>query len=53
MEFNAEATGEKFKAIAEAFGVDTEGMDQATYRKAAKPCRKIIFSLCRQQDFCF
>jgi lactaldehyde reductase len=35
MEFNAEYTGEKFKAIAEALGVDTEGMDQATYRKAA------------------
>ena len=35
MEFNAENTGEKFKAIAEALGVDTTGMDQATYRKAA------------------
>ena len=35
MEFNQEATGEKFKAIAEAFGVNTEGMDQPTYRKAA------------------
>ena len=35
MEFNAECTGEKFKAIAEALGVDTTGMDQATYRKAA------------------
>ena len=35
MEFNAEYTGEKFKAIAEALGVDTEGMDQAAYRKAA------------------
>ncbi len=35
MEFNQECTGEKFKAIAEAFGVDTAGMDQATYRKAA------------------
>ena len=35
MEFNQEATGEKFKAIAEAFGVNTEGMDPATYRKAA------------------
>ena len=35
MEFNAEYTGEKFKAIAEALGVDTDGMDQATYRKAA------------------
>ncbi len=35
MEFNQEATGEKFKAIAEAFGVDTAGMDQAAYRKAA------------------
>ena len=35
MEFNAEATGEKFKYIAEAFGIDTQGMDQATYRKAA------------------
>jgi lactaldehyde reductase len=35
MEFNAEATGEKFKYIAEAFGVDTTGMDQNAYRKAA------------------
>ena len=35
MEFNAEYTGEKFKNIAEALGVDTTGMDQATYRKAA------------------
>ncbi|MDO4803537.1 MAG: lactaldehyde reductase [Lachnospiraceae bacterium] len=35
MEFNAEYTGEKFKAIAEALGVDTAGMDQAAYRKAA------------------
>ena len=35
MEFNQEATGEKFKNIAEAMGVDTTGMDQPTYRKAA------------------
>ena len=35
MEFNAEYTGEKFKKIAEAFGVDTTGMDAAAYRKAA------------------
>lgn len=35
MEFNQEYTGEKFKAIAEAFGIDTNGMDAATYRKAA------------------
>ena len=35
MEFNKEYTGEKYKAIAEAFGVDTTGMDQDTYRKAA------------------
>ncbi len=35
MDFNQEATGEKYKAIAEAFGVNTEGMDQAAYRKAA------------------
>lgn len=35
MEFNKEYTGEKYKAIAEAFGVDTTGMDQETYRKAA------------------
>ncbi len=35
MEYNAECTGEKYKAIAEAMGVDTTGMDQATYRKAA------------------
>ena len=35
MEFNAECTGEKFKAIAAALGVDTTGMDCAAYRKAA------------------
>ncbi|MCD8147328.1 MAG: lactaldehyde reductase [Clostridiales bacterium] len=35
MEFNQEATGSKFKDIAEAMGVDTTGMDQAAYRKAA------------------
>ena len=35
MEFNQEFTGEKFKAIAEALGTDTAGMDQPAYRKAA------------------
>ena len=35
MEYNASETGEKFKAIAEAMGVDTTGMDVDTYRKAA------------------
>lgn len=35
MEYNAEYTGEKFRDIAEAMGVDTSGMDQAAYRKAA------------------
>ncbi len=35
MEFNQETTGDKFKHIAEAMGVDTAGMDQAAYRKAA------------------
>ena len=35
MEYNAPATGEKYKYIAEAMGVDTTGMDQETYRKAA------------------
>lgn len=35
MEFNQETTGEKFKAIAEAFGIDTNGMSAAEYRKAA------------------
>ncbi len=35
MEFNAEYTGEKFKAVAEAMGVDTTGMDAAAYRAAA------------------
>ena len=35
MEFNQEYTGEKFKAIAEAFGIDTAGMEPAAYRKAA------------------
>ena len=32
MEYNAEYTGEKFKYIAEAMGVDTTGMSQAEYR---------------------
>lgn len=35
MEYNKEYTNEKFKDIAEAMGVDTSGMDQATYRDAA------------------
>ena len=35
MDFNKECTGEKYKAIAEAFGVDTTGMDADAYRKAA------------------
>lgn len=35
MEYNAEYTGEKFKYIAEAMGVDTTGMSQADYRAAA------------------
>ncbi len=35
MDYNKECTGEKYKAIAEAFGVDTTGMDQDVYRKAA------------------
>lgn len=35
MEYNAECTGEKYKYIAEAMGVDTTGMSQEEYRKAA------------------
>ena len=35
MAYNADCTGEKYRAIAEAMGVDTTGMDQETYRKAA------------------
>ena len=35
MEYNAECTGEKLKAVAEAMGVDTAGMSQDEYRKAA------------------
>ncbi len=35
MEFNQEYTGDKFEHIAEAMGVDTTGMTQAEYRKAA------------------
>ena len=35
MEYNAPATGTKYKDIAEAMGVDTTGMDQEAYRKAA------------------
>ena len=35
MEYNAETTGEKYKAIAEAMGVETTGMTQDQYRAAA------------------
>ncbi len=35
MEYNADCTGEKLKSVAEAMGVDTTGMDQEQYRKAA------------------
>lgn len=35
MEYNAECTGDKFKHIAEAMGVDTAGMPQEEYRAAA------------------
>ena len=35
MEYNAPTTGTKYKDIAEAMGVDTTGMDQEAYRKAA------------------
>ena len=35
MEFNQECTGTKFKDIAEAFDIDTTGMSEAEYRKAA------------------
>ncbi len=35
MEYNAEYTGDKFKYIAEAMGVDTNGMSQEEYRAAA------------------
>jgi len=35
MAYNAPATGEKYKDIAEAMGVDTTGMSQEEYRQAA------------------
>lgn len=35
MAYNADVTGDKYKYIAEAMGVDTTGMDQETYRQAA------------------
>ena len=35
MDFNKDCTGEKYKAIAEAFDIDTTGMDTETCRKAA------------------
>ncbi len=35
MEYNAETTGDKYKNIAEAMGVDTNGMSVEEYRKAA------------------
>ena len=33
MEYNADVTGDKFKNIAEAMGVDTTGMTQGEYRR--------------------
>lgn len=35
MEYNQEATGDKFRKIAEAMDVDTTGMSEKEYRKAA------------------
>lgn len=35
MEYNAECSGDKYKNIAEAMGIDTAGMDESAYRKAA------------------
>ena len=35
MEYNADATGDKFKYIAQAMGVDVSGMNPQQYRKAA------------------
>ena len=35
MEFNADATGEKYRDIAVAMGVNTDGLSQEEYRKAA------------------
>ena len=36
MEYNADCTGEKYREIARAMGVEgVDQMDQATYRKAA------------------
>lgn len=35
MEYNAPCTGDKFKDIAEAMDVDTSGMSESEYRKAA------------------
>ena len=35
MEFNQACTGDKYKAIAEALGTDTTGLDQPGYRQAA------------------
>ena len=42
MEYNAPATGTKYKDIAEAMGVDTTGMDQEAYRKAAVDAVKTL-----------
>ena len=43
MEYNAPATGTKYKDIAEAMGVDTTGMDQEAYRKAAVDAVKKLY----------
>ena len=45
MEYNAEATGEKYRDIAKAMGVSgTDGMTQEEYRKAAVDAVKLLSS---------
>ncbi len=44
MEYNAEATGEKYKDIAQAMGVDVAGLSQEEYRKAAVEAVKKLSS---------
>ena len=48
MEYNAEATGEKYRDIAKAMGVEgTENMTQEEYRKAAIDAVKQLSCGCR------
>lgn len=53
MEYNADAAGEKFKFIARAMGVDTDGMKPEVYKKAAVDAvRKLSLDIGIPQKLC-